>query len=704
MVVSSKENDEDVSKVLQSLFFSAHVDVCHFCLPSPVGLHSLRYIESIASSKAKQGCKVVVVFLREYGFPFPSAISGLVDVLKDDNIIALCQKQRDRTRLSPSLYPARCSEVLQVHRAWPDVVTLAVFILDNWIANALNYMEAKEWCEMVNTSRCDVLLKVQLQLAFLRPHSVPVDDSGSSRAIRNIFHRKELETGHIATRSSQLIEIGLVSDLLTMDAFYQRERQWPLLDSSDFFSLCRARQSYEDQMVTTLEDSWHLGPSLVFASNVPAYPCVVKTSEHVGDTLVKQYPLLETILKLGDGHLLCAGGAVTNAFRATTADETNGLPSQSNVPDSDIDIFFYNISETDANLLLRDIFSDLQKQVYTLQLYRTSNALTMKVEQGYHGEGVYQFILRLYERPDMILGGFDLPCCAIGFSLMTGLVMTPLAAFNLATSSVIVDTRKRSSTFDRRLVKYANRGFRIIFPSVDPRLITDSDELEFGKALHLYRKDQSWRIFLDKNDATPLSDYDDDNLAELHPYMVYFVNLIKGARGDDVILSSESLTILLNPPAALIFDHDRLRSLYEYRAKTLKARISDFRKWFGPDLEEFLSARLSGKSQIIESITTRVVDRIAKAFDRACRPLTWRTIDPEGQYTGSFNPINESALTFYKNCKYYRPTYTGIENNVYCSLVLVFRQYFLPKDIRILILQMFLALQVAHTLTKYILV
>jgi len=75
----------------------------------------------------------------------------------------------------------------------------------------------------------------------------------------------------------------------------------------------------------------------------------------------------------------------------------------------------------------------------------------------------YQFILRLYPTLDSILGGFDLGCSMVAYDGREFLA-TPLGAFTLINSMIIVDISRRSTTFGRRLSKYRDRGFSIAFP------------------------------------------------------------------------------------------------------------------------------------------------------------------------------------------------------------------------------------------------
>ncbi len=56
-----------------------------------------------------------------------------------------------------------------------------------------------------------------------------------------------------------------------------------------------------------------------------------------------------------------------------------------------------------------------------MQVYRSQNVVTALVKEGRRRNlAQYQFILRLYDYPDQILGGFDLPCCSIGYSPTLG--------------------------------------------------------------------------------------------------------------------------------------------------------------------------------------------------------------------------------------------------------------------------------------------
>ena len=117
--------------------------------------------------------------------------------------------------------------------------------------------------------------------------------------------------------------------------------------------------------------------------------------------------------------------------------------------------FFVGLkSVEDANFLLKKILKCLENEnksekfeneieeidsVYEkfyegMSFEKGKHVITVKrlERKGSNDFTVYQFILKLYEREDQILGGFDLPCCAIGYSRKKNFFCTPLGAFSIA--------------------------------------------------------------------------------------------------------------------------------------------------------------------------------------------------------------------------------------------------------------------------------
>ena len=83
----------------------------------------------------------------------------------------------------------------------------------------------------------------------------------------------------------------------------------------------------------------------------------------------------------------------------------------------------------------------------------------------------YQFIHRIYPNMSSIIGGFDLSICMIAFDGDT-IYATPLGAWSNKHVSIIIDTKRRSTSFEYRLKKYQRIGVRLIFPGLPISIIT----------------------------------------------------------------------------------------------------------------------------------------------------------------------------------------------------------------------------------------
>eukprot|EP01124_Arcella_intermedia_P017934 TRINITY_DN2491_c0_g1_i1.p1 TRINITY_DN2491_c0_g1~~TRINITY_DN2491_c0_g1_i1.p1 ORF type:complete len:477 (+),score=140.25 TRINITY_DN2491_c0_g1_i1:90-1433(+) len=78
----------------------------------------------------------------------------------------------------------------------------------------------------------------------------------------------------------------------------------------------------------------------------------------------------------------------------------------------------------------------------------------------------YQFILRIYPRIDIFIGGFDIGASMIAFDGVQ-IYTTQLGAWSLAKKAIIVDTTRRSTSYEYRLEKYTNLSFMLVFPGLD---------------------------------------------------------------------------------------------------------------------------------------------------------------------------------------------------------------------------------------------
>ena len=73
---------------------------------------------------------------------------------------------------------------------------------------------------------------------------------------------------------------------------------------------------------------------------------------------------------------------------------------------------------------------------------------------------------RLYKTASEILHGFDLGSSAVGYD-GDNIYFTTLGKFCHEFSCNIIDTTRRSTTYEQRLAKYFNRGFNIVLPKFD---------------------------------------------------------------------------------------------------------------------------------------------------------------------------------------------------------------------------------------------
>lgn len=156
-------------------------------------------------------------------------------------------------------------------------------------------------------------------------------------------------------------------------------------------------------------------------------------------------------------NIFIAGGCVSNA-----------IISRSDF--SDIDLFIYGLSKHDATLKVLEIaetIKDLKenKEVESAHYIKGKKNLTIMV----YFHGIYQklqIIFRLYKTKSEILHGFDLGSSAVGFD-GEHIYATTLSAYSYLYRINIIDTTKRSTTYEKRLIKYFYRGFNIVMPHFD---------------------------------------------------------------------------------------------------------------------------------------------------------------------------------------------------------------------------------------------
>lgn len=163
-------------------------------------------------------------------------------------------------------------------------------------------------------------------------------------------------------------------------------------------------------------------------------------------------------------NVFAAGGSVVGC-----------LNSSAGGSGSDIDLFIWGLdSDEEANAKLRHIHQVLQKnQKSKGDVIRTSRAVTFIGEYPYRH---VQVILRRYKSPAEVLLGFDIDSCSAGFNGTRAMVMERFRRA-ITKGYNLVDTLRRSTTYESRLFKYSTRGFIVAVPDldkkrVDPKIFT----------------------------------------------------------------------------------------------------------------------------------------------------------------------------------------------------------------------------------------
>ncbi len=122
-----------------------------------------------------------------------------------------------------------------------------------------------------------------------------------------------------------------------------------------------------------------------------------------------------------------------------------------------------------------------------------------------------------------------------------------------------------------------------------------------------------------------------------------------------------------------------LEKMYRRRATSQYERGSNvlvrYQRWFGADAPAFVMAKMTGDKVAMDAIVSLKVAQIEAILHEAARanskPLSFLTVDPGRQWTGSFNPIDEPAADFYGT--FYRPTLIGLpsfETVFLCKVIL----------------------------------
>jgi len=275
-----------------------------------------------------------------------------------------------------------------------------------------------------------------------------------------------------------------------------------------------------------------------------------------------------------------------------------------------------------------------------------------------------QLIFRLYKTKSEILHGFDLGSSAIGFDGKQ-VFFTTLGKFCYEHSCNIIDTTRRSTTYEYRLEKYFDRGFNIVLPKLDiAKLRTDYfayhlkemcilPHFVFSYTDIVGNKISSHNFY---NKYSSTSDYTLDDIDEYKSFSVNIYNLINDI--DFFYYTSESTDTdvidVLNKPPRLA--KGSIISFYEILKKNIDSKKIDVIK-----LKQFLpiektttivSKLVENKdptymNTLIQKQTDLVLKKLVKLEKKDHSVIKWITQEPGTQISGSFNPIIKDEKDWY---------------------------------------------------------
>jgi hypothetical protein len=276
-----------------------------------------------------------------------------------------------------------------------------------------------------------------------------------------------------------------------------------------------------------------------------------------------------------------------------------------------------------------------------------------------------QIILRLYKSISEILHGFDMGSVAVGYN-GSDIYFTSLGKFSYEYLANIVDPTRRSTTYEKRLIKYYNRGFQIILPYLDiSKLKTENLQYNIPEVAALpyfvfsYTEIKGNKIIMDRllkwgHDQKDICDYQSKDLDEYKIFYLNLRNLVKG--GDDYYFYNNraNFDILASLPyisASRIIDFYDTLAQRIYNKCTFNIKI--FSSYFSIEVlpqvlsDIFLNKNTSSKLDDLIQIQKNSVLSKLKSLTPADYSLKFITKNPGSQLTGSFNPIVSNIKDWY---------------------------------------------------------
>ncbi|KAL0238658.1 hypothetical protein GEMRC1_013131 [Eukaryota sp. GEM-RC1] len=364
---------------------------------------------------------------------------------------------------------------------------------------------------------------------------------------------------------------------------------------------------------------------------------------------------------------------------------------------NDIDFFIYGINSTDqATARVNQFINELNQlnHYYFSEMYvlRGSHCITLKPtdDRRYSSLAECQIILRLYSSKSEILHGFDLGSSQVGFDGKQ-LYTTTLGKLSYTYMINVVDPSRRSTSYEYRLGKYLERGFKIVLPNLDVKKLREEirgdavfDVVPYLRLGMGHKEFDGNKIVTDfVLRATPVcSDYvlevrpaspvTVEDVTSSDPYnhitSLLAQNIQSLATGKmvfssvEVLAGKEEVDVCSVPffwgldGAPNFEDISKFYKKLKLVSNTGDLYVSSLRKFLIVDLVEVVEFFYSPgipfarKLNYLENLKEKQVSKVVKFVQQHIvdsKTLTFITENPGTQLTSSINPIIEDPITYY---------------------------------------------------------
>lgn len=385
---------------------------------------------------------------------------------------------------------------------------------------------------------------------------------------------------------------------------------------------------------------------------------LVESDHEFRQSIFSEYPMLQS---LDFNNILIAGGFVSShVYKIDEYIETR-----------DIDIFIYGLDEQSANDKVKQIVSLLYNAAQGKNKYKKIE-LQEHVATLFLGRTKLQIIFRLYKTISEILHGFDLGSSAVGFDGSV-LYFTSMSKYCFENSINIVDTTRRSLSYEYRLTKYLNRGFEIVLPGLDLKKLR-TNNLEFGvpevcalpfmifsysdvsqnkivlkrllKKNNWFNKDTNQRFTSDYHFVSNKYELFNENIKN-------FIRLetnryYRFAFGPEVLNVFDKFTTVTESMVEKFYNRMKYAIHSRGRLNVEKLKI-----YFGDEVAKIIFEKMlsggGGLSCFLNQITNEKIELAKEKIKLLSCPYTinWIIENPGTQLTSSFNPIIEREELWY---------------------------------------------------------